>query len=45
MADTNAWIADTHFTAHRQPGETIFNTWLRGLDDRPHGHCGPIYIQ
>lgn len=45
MADSNVWNANPNYSVSPAPGETIFNTWLRGLDDRPAGHCGPIYIQ
>ena len=45
MADTNAWSEIPLYVVHPQPGESMFNTWLRGLDNRPQGHCGPIFIQ
>lgn len=45
MADTNAWVAETRYTVHQRPGEDMWHTWLRGLDERPAGHCGPIYMR
>lgn len=28
-----------------RPGESLFSTWLRGMDSAPHRHCGPIVIR
>ena len=45
MAYINAWVLDSTYAVTPAPEELIFHTWLRGIEDRPAGHCGPIHGQ
>ena len=45
MVDLTSCELTSHYSVDQQPGEGIFDTWLRALDAAPPGHCGPIYIR
>lgn len=45
MSELNDLGQSTLYFVAQQGGETMFDTWLRALRDRPAGHCGPIYMR